>query len=97
MIQNYDSRGGVHNDHFPSKTPYFIQYSETIENEEYLSNTLEQATIEDIKNYLARESQESLSQELEYYFTIAERYYQEAQHTESEEKQIKRLLKSIKK
>lgn len=88
--------------HYPPKIPCFIQYEEQIEGEDYLGNTLQEATLEDIKSYLekytSKSDREKFKKELIDYFLEAEEYYKKAQEKNivSENTEIKKLIKKIK-
>lgn len=88
--------------HYPPKTPCYIQYTEEIDGEEYLGNTLQEATLEEIKAYLDRYSSETdieqLRKEITSCFFEAEEYYKKAQGKKnvSESAEIKKLIKKKK-
>ena len=82
--------------HFAPNKPYFIQYEEKLENEEYRENTLEEATIDEIVDYLQNTDIEEMKRELDYIFHLAEENYQQAANRKqiSNQAMIKKLLRN---
>ena len=84
--------------HYPPKEPYFIQYDEIIENEEYLGNSLQEASLKEIQDYLDNNDPDILSKEIQEIMNQAEQNYQKAKDKKeiSDQAKIKQLLKQRK-
>lgn len=84
--------------HYPPNSPYFIQYEETIDNEEYRGNTLQKPSIEEIIKYLEENDVEQFKEELNQIIREANENFQRSKekHIKSDQVILKQLLKKKK-